>query len=75
MSDVHSSLHANQCYWQGIMIQLKVHCKISIATAHRAWNTCKANFQSCENNAVRVQKHSTLHNDIIAKDIGESAVD
>ena len=44
--------------------------------SHRppAWNTCKANFQSCENNAARVQNHSILHN-IIAKGIGESAVD
>ena len=39
-----------------------------------ACNTCKANFQSCENNAACVQNHSILHN-IIAKGVGESAVD
>ena len=75
MLGIHSSLHVNHCYQQGIMIQLKVHSKISIATAHRLGiHACKANFQSCENNAARVQNHLILHN-IVVKGISESAVD
>ena len=74
MLDIHSSLHVNHCYGQGIMIQLKVHGKISKATVYRLGMHGKANFQSCENNAARVQNHLILHN-IIAKGIGESAVE
>ena len=72
MLDIHSSHHVNYCYGQGIMIQLKVHSKISIATTYRLGIHVKQIFRYVK--VCGMCTESLLYN-IIAKGIGESAVD
>ena len=74
MLNIHSSLHVNHCYGQGTMIQLKVHGKISIATAHWLGMHVKQIFSHVKimQHVCRIIKY--LYNKI-AKGIGESAVD
>ena len=73
--DIHYSLHVNHCYWQGIMIQLKVHGKISIATAHWLEIHVKQIFSHVKimRHVRRIIKYYITY--VIVKGIGESAVD
>ena len=74
MLDIHSSLHINNCYRARHNDLTKGSLQDQYSHRLPAWNICKANFQSCENNVAHVQNHQILHN-ITVKGIGESAVD